>query len=180
MSESETVCLAEDWKNGRRKWGWTLEIHMPNDWPWRGFGSWRSSSAARRWRPCSPRPWPSSGHWTPCLSSSACGAGWGQRWWPGSRTSSYSLWSVFGKTHKSTAPVNAWSSGTFSATPYFNAMLMAPPPLLYPGGAWKGRKVCGLLFRFILVVSEIELTSCVETFQSGPKWWTNIAIYRMN
>lgn len=66
-----------------------------HNWPWRGFGSWRSSSAARRWPPCSPRPWPSSARWTPCPNSSACGEGWGQRSWPDSGTSSYFPWPVF-------------------------------------------------------------------------------------
>lgn len=71
-----------------------MDVRDAHDWPWRGFGSWRSSSAARRWPPCSPRPWLSSARWTPCQSSSACGEDWGQRWWPGSGTSSYFLWPV--------------------------------------------------------------------------------------
>lgn len=72
-----------------------MDVRDAHDWPWRGFGSWQSSSAARRWPPCSPRPWLSSARWTPCPSSSACGEDWGQRWWPGSGTSSYFLWPVF-------------------------------------------------------------------------------------
>lgn len=72
-----------------------MDVRDARDWPWRGFGNWRSSSAARRWRPCSPRPSLSSARWTPCPSFSACGEDWGQRWWPGSGMSSYFLWPVF-------------------------------------------------------------------------------------
>lgn len=93
--DCECVWFFERSKNQTRKWGevrWKLAACELRDWPWKGFGSWRSASAALRWRPCSPQLWPSSGRWTLCPSSSACGAGWAQIWWPGLKMSSCFLW----------------------------------------------------------------------------------------